>query len=599
MAGFFGWVGLDATDLGSVTCLPNIEPGYVRPEEIASGRFRIKHFAHRWAAGRVGRSTSGQTIFVYAGYVCDEGFDEFARREGATLADRLADAHEALGNNLWTRLNGIWAAAVWHVPTEALSLAMDRMATLPLYYARRDDRIEFSTSLLALMRWGTGTRTLEPRGLLEWLTIGYVMEERTHVSGVETIRESTVLTFRGSQVTRHRYWEPDMMPDPGLKDWPAAADGLDAVLKRAVERWSGDGSNGIALSGGLDSRQVIARMGDRCHVACTLGDAANVEMQPALQVAAAMGVPHVTTDFTTDDVAANYQRWIEINDGHIWTPEYLLLARKLAEGARHAFFGFHGDPLRGMVGCPEFPTVRNQHRMIGEVYWRDSVSFIEEREHRRALGSVFAKDLYGSVSRTYNALAFAVEAPDPFKRFYWYNIIGRQRRRVSHLFSVVRSYLEFRGPITDNAVVEYLLRIPSWMFGKNVDVYLRAFVRHYPELAAIPHARGSTYVRDAEGKLSRRERLRTFWYRLPKRLRSMLVERVLTPQSAAARSSYHTVLNEPLTRALRTLSDMGILNKAYFDRVLCRHLSGRHSRAALLHRLLSLGHVIDRYGLSV
>ena len=97
--------------------------------------------------------------------------------------------------------------------------------------------------------------------------MGYLPENRTWFEGVQRLPPATVLTWdigKGCLHTR-RYWSWDQVPPlDGRLDADALAAELGQLFSAAVERRSRAGERvGLVLSGGLDSRAILAALPDR------------------------------------------------------------------------------------------------------------------------------------------------------------------------------------------------------------------------------------------------------------------------------------------------------------------------------------------------
>jgi len=85
------------------------------------------------------------------------------------------------------RVRGMFALAWWDDDSHALTLARDRFGIKPLYVAATDRSIAFASEIHALVSSGLVDRTIDPAGVLGFLSWGTVPATLTYLSGVENV----------------------------------------------------------------------------------------------------------------------------------------------------------------------------------------------------------------------------------------------------------------------------------------------------------------------------------------------------------------------------------------------------------------------------
>jgi hypothetical protein len=600
VAGIYGRCSRKDADSVSEVSIPNMDLDYVVGKTLDVDGLHIKHFTYRWSPYKIGQSRSGDVMFAYVDFICDVELPGVERGAGMSLSGYLAEGYERLGEGLWIHLNGSWAACAYVRSSRSLVIAADRLGVVGLYYAAGHDKFCFSTSMLALAKNEPELRKLNLEGVVEFLTVGYAQACRTYVSGVELVPAGSTVTWRDGRAEIRKYWEPNLTCDPAMTDPNEVADRLDVLLDKAVQRYVAGAKIGVALSGGLDSRQLASRSKGNLCLSGTWGDATSADMVCAASVSEALGVPHVTCNYLPEETGIHYLRWLDINDGFIWTPEYQIVAKALASQCQAAFFGMLGDAIRGHCACPAPPEIWKESKVRAEVYFFSSIGFLQDREHAKALGTVIPRELYGKPRRNFDSLFDQVQGPDLYKRSYWYNMTSYQRRRTFVAIGAARTYLELRPALVDTDLLDFVLTVPSWMFAHSVDIYQLALVRNHPHLAFLPHSRGSNYVLDSKTKWSKRWLKRRLWGTLPVSWRQRLVETSLNRlPSSTTRSVFATYMADVLSKDVNLLVDMGILDGDFAKGMLDSHFKGRYSRHSLFNKLVALGSVIQNYGLAL
>ena len=222
------------------------------------------------------------------GFDGPEGYEAL----GETGAAACASRYERHGNGFVEGLNGNFAGAVRDGETGRVSLFTDRLGTRPLYYTRTADGVVFSTSIQSLPLHPGVETGFDERYLGEYFALQRPFGVRTPLSGVEKTQPGSVTTVRPSGVEATRYWRPVYRPIDRSRGY--FADRLADTLRSAVaDRTSRTGEYGLLLSGGSDSRLVLAALAslDRRVRTFHLAEWRNREAKTAARVAESVDAP--------------------------------------------------------------------------------------------------------------------------------------------------------------------------------------------------------------------------------------------------------------------------------------------------------------------
>lgn len=184
-----------------------------------------------------------------------------------TLVDTEVIAHLAEGseaNDLASRLEGMFALAVWDERRGTLVLARDRFGKKPLYYWTDGENFVFASEIKAILAHPVVPNRMEPSALDAYLTFGYVPTPMTFFEGIRSVPPGHTLRVEpGKHAEILPYWQ---LPrgEPSQQNVSAPADTareLRRLLEAAVERrLVSDVPLGAFLSGGIDSSAVVAVM---------------------------------------------------------------------------------------------------------------------------------------------------------------------------------------------------------------------------------------------------------------------------------------------------------------------------------------------------
>ncbi|MBP8002149.1 MAG: asparagine synthase (glutamine-hydrolyzing) [Chloroflexi bacterium] len=122
--------------------------------------------------------------------------------------ETIVHGYEEWGDEVVTRLRGMFAFGLWDARRERLLLARDRLAIKPLYYAEDRGRVAFASEIRPLFTLLPGlTRRANPESLTHLFTLGYIPTPLTPFAHVYKLPAAHLLVAEKGQVVVKRYWE--------------------------------------------------------------------------------------------------------------------------------------------------------------------------------------------------------------------------------------------------------------------------------------------------------------------------------------------------------------------------------------------------------
>jgi asparagine synthase (glutamine-hydrolysing) len=213
------------------------------------------------------------------------------------------------GPECLSRLNGMFALALYDAAQDALFLARDRLGVKPLFYAELSDgALIFASELKGLLAHPLMRRTPSPQAIEDYFAYGYVPDDAAIVEGVRKLPAGHyLLVRRGRPVPRPVQWWDVDFSNPVHRPIKALEEEMIARLEAAVRsRMVADVPLGAFLSGGVDSSAVVAFMAEASRGAvetCSIGfaEADHDETRYAAQVAALFATNHRSRVVASDD----------------------------------------------------------------------------------------------------------------------------------------------------------------------------------------------------------------------------------------------------------------------------------------------------------
>ena len=165
------------------------------------------------------------------------------------------------GERCLSRLNGMFAFAIWDRLEKSLFLARDRMGKKPLYLWETASHFAFASECKSFLEHPQFSKTLDPNALNHFFQYEYVPAPLSIFQNVRKLPQGHFLTYRGGETTIRRYWDVPLVERREVIPEPEAACRLFGLIDSAVERrLISDVPLGVLLSGGLDSSAIVAMM---------------------------------------------------------------------------------------------------------------------------------------------------------------------------------------------------------------------------------------------------------------------------------------------------------------------------------------------------
>jgi asparagine synthase (glutamine-hydrolysing) len=173
----------------------------------------------------------------------------------------LAALYRQDGDDFVSRLEGEFALLILDPQRRRLIAATDLAGNHPIYWHASAEGVVVATDLGAVVQGRADETALDLRAVADYFTCGMVLGRKTLAMGVHALDGGAVLThdIRQARTTTTTYCDAVslFMPKAGGKTeyLESVADAFGTAVHRALET---DGTPGLSLSGGLDSRAILS-----------------------------------------------------------------------------------------------------------------------------------------------------------------------------------------------------------------------------------------------------------------------------------------------------------------------------------------------------
>lgn len=235
---------------------------------------------------------------------------EGARFRTHSDTETILAAFAMWGDGAWTRLEGMFAVAIWDGQLRRLTLARDPLGIKPLYLSQQAGGLSFASELKALRVLPDHRFDVDERAVNDVVGVGHVRRPRSIFRQVGQLDPGHSLSIdRSGKALATAFWKPrfDIDPAPSSEEWIEQMREL--LLKTTARHLQADVPVAAFLSGGVDSAAVLAAMVRSSGgpvKAFTIGHPGSAidETEAASEIARHLGAEHFVMPLDADDAIA-------------------------------------------------------------------------------------------------------------------------------------------------------------------------------------------------------------------------------------------------------------------------------------------------------
>jgi asparagine synthase (glutamine-hydrolysing) len=590
MSGIFGIIDTGQTDLKKLLTAMGqvmkhrpwyqVECYYDETQNIGLGRIGIGIFNK--ATQPV--CNADQTVaLVMAGELYNQ--DELSKN-GPTQSDEqiVLTLYEQLGDRFINRLKGAFIIAIWDRVRHQLLIVNDRFGLYPLHYASYNGRLIFAPEMKGILSDPSFHKELDLTALAEYMHFQHLLGDKTFFEGLKLLPNASLLCYntKSGYLTVRPYWDISHIPQlPASLSFDETVEEASHLLKAAVNKLTKrDYRFGVYLSGGLDSRTILASISPELHPihTITFGQRGCRDVVYARQIAAKVGAQHHYFKFRNGEWVEQFANLhLELTEGfHSWIHSHgistLEQARSLIDINLTGFGGdtydFDDENYQALLQVP------NDTGLSVYVFYR-----LSQKETWPSMNEAEKNFLFSSrIAPKMRDLAFESFCSEwmqynnlPYNQRYPYFFICNTSRRLYQYYTTFqRSHFELCFPFCDYDYFEFISVLPleTFMGSKLRRATLQKLSK---SLARVPYDKDNLPV--TQGKTAHTT---AKVIRKSKRLINRYVAR-LFPQYETLYADYENWLRDDLrTWGEGILLGEQILQRDIFNREFLHSLWQRH-----------------------
>ncbi len=513
------------------------------------------------------------------------------------LAELVLLLYEELGESFPVKLNGAFIIAIWNATTRQLLLINDRLGLYPLYFSHASGNLMFGSGVRALLANPAISRNIDRIGIAEFLAFDHLLDERTLLESVHLLPQASILSFHDGSIRVRSYWDVCIPDEYPLRNEMDYMEEFLSLMAQAVSRQSAydHSESGILLSGGLDSRIILAELvkvnDPRTLHTLTWGIPGCDDDRYSKEVSTKLRVNHHFFELKPDWLLNNADRAVRITDGmgNLVNLHSLATLDEETQIVKILYKGFLGDAMMGFALRPQFwahydEQTRWQAHL--QVHSDQGVITFNLQEQQQLFTDSFKKGIKNGVIDSYKDGMLASMRNDLANQRIYFDYTQRVPRMTLMGVEIVRSRASVRLPFTDNDLVDFAIKLPPGHLYER-KLMRNAFVLGFPKLAQIPLADTGLPMMECTRDVLRRADYVLRWH-----LNSAGLKWI-SKQTRRPYKDYNlwfrTILRDWVEGILLSpLSlDRGYYNPEYIRRLLADHMAGANY-AVRIGALLSI-----------
>ena len=212
---------------------------------------------------------------------------------------------EQEGIDFVSKLNGMFAIAIYDRKHSLLHIVRDRVGVKPLYYGQCEDRLYFSSELKSIIKVEPALKEIDRKAIAQYFQLGYVPSPLTAFKNIKQLKPGYRLEISSEGLIEKSWWK---LSEVEVREQPEDAyiSEIQSLFSDAVAlRMRADVAFGAFLSGGVDSSYSVAEMAKRGQKKTetfniSFPDTGFDEHSHALEVSQKFETEHRTTEARKD-----------------------------------------------------------------------------------------------------------------------------------------------------------------------------------------------------------------------------------------------------------------------------------------------------------
>ncbi len=500
-------------------------------------------------------------------------------------ATLILNLYKTMETGFASKLNGSFLILIWLKKLKKLHIINDRFSLHPLYYSNHDGELVFSSGIRAITIDPSVPRKPDQTAIVEFLTFDHFLGDRTILQSVKLMPQASILTYENNKLVIEPYYKFEYQQQHSIRTDQSFIEEMNFQVNRAIKRqMQGSHSSGLMLSGGLDSRYLLAIMSNLSNEPVntfTWSVPGSDDARYAKECARAAGANHHFFKLSPDWLLSKGETAVHITggNGNIVNLHAFAALEEQAEYAQVIYKGFMGDAMFGFGMRPRFWADYDENTLMDvhmEAYRDYRVLTFDTPYHAEIFTSQFYSSTKEEWRDDFKQGMLASGAKQMTDQRSYFDLTQRVPRMTINGVEVVRNRAAVRLPFIDNDLVEFSLKIPPYL-RINRDLANRAFIDNYPRFAKIPIAQTHLPMMTCARDIWLRNIQFVQWHLRNRGLNKLAgpVSRPYKDYNTWFRTNLRNWVEETLLNP-RTL-DRGYLQPSAIKKIVTEHMAGKNN----------------------
>jgi len=430
---------------------------------------------------------SSGSVSMLAGEPLLDLDDNDSLRTRAQDLELLNQSWDRADCDLLARTRGVFCAVHYKPRSGRLHLISDKLGERPMYYWANDKYVIFSSVLRVLEGLAEVPKEMDLRAVTEITAFGYPLGDRTPYANIVRLKAGEVVQVSEHSVARSQYWRwDDIQPSPSSEE-ELLRDAYETFTEAVTRRLRKDTATLSFLSGGMDSRCIVAALrasNVKVHTFNFAPDGSQDKVFGA-EFARRAGTFHYEN-------AGLYEAKLDLD---VWAPLPMALAdatrapnRLRPAPPERPQLVWNGDG--GSVGLGHVYLSRSMIEPLRTGKREEAINIYLKAERAYVLTKLLQSDkaslldavpIRGIIEELED-----IHCADPARGFHVFLMLNDQRRHLSHYYEHIDLHrFEFQLPFYDAVFLEKVLAAPI-DFCIEHKFYTKWLSLFAPETKAVP-----------------------------------------------------------------------------------------------------------------
>lgn len=393
-------------------------------------------------------------------YNLDEVNQEFNIKANTFEQTLLYSYKTGILPNLLNKIDGYFHACLYDLKKKKVLLLTDRWGMRLLYWYLKDDIFAFSGEVKGILAIDNIDKTIDKTSIDCLMSLGYLVGEHTWFEHIKLMKPASIVEYNiaTKKISHSYYWKYSEIKQQNISFDDAVEKLSQLMISSVKKRFNTNEKIAVPISGGLDSRMIIAAMkkinSKYKSFNFTFGIPNCDDIKIAKKVCRTAKQKHHSYHFTN-------KNWFEPRIEKIWLTDGMLrmsdmhgseFEEDVSKHSDYIFNGYAGDAVLG----PGFKSIDNHFNQrindeIACVYYQNYVEHADIHDDFYDINHI-EPNLYMNRVRRYTNMGTA----------HW-------------LF-----YVDNLKPFFDNEIIEFVFSIPDEYRVGN-KLYSQALLKTFPE----------------------------------------------------------------------------------------------------------------------